>query len=66
MVLSIRCRGEERIWIKLEGWLATKVQVRAFPLGRSIIVFVNDGGSFLGRHINNCTIFVYNSDLYQD
>ena len=53
MGLLMHCRCEECIWIKPEGWLAAKVQVRAFPLGRSLIVLITDRGSFLGRNIND-------------
>lgn len=55
----MRCRCAEWIGIKAEGWLGShysKVQVRAFALGRSIIVLINDQGTFLGRNVNNCTL----------
>ena len=58
MELLMCCRYEERIWMKSEGWPVTKAQVRAFPLGQSIIVLTNDQGTFLDRKVNNCTICI--------
>lgn len=44
------------------GWPANKVQVRAFPLGQSIIALTNDSGKFLDTEgISIIVPFIYNT-----
>ena len=50
MELLMRCSCGEWIWIKPEGWLAIKVQVRAFALGTKYKVIVREWNISLVNH----------------